>query len=107
MQIDFTYKYSLFFQLWFLLDIGLYAANLLLMASRDGGKEDKPSVVTGAPDRLEIQGPLVDQLRAAAKEASASLGRRVTPQEYALAVLEHALDQARIGRQVSIPYSRE
>jgi hypothetical protein len=91
----------------FLLDIGLGAVNLSLMASRDGGKEDKPSVVAMPPDRLEIQGPLVDQIRAAAKQASASLGRRVTPQEYALAVLAHALEQTRIGRQVSIPYSRE
>ena len=58
-------------------------------------------------DRLEIHGPLADQLRAAAKQASASLGRRVTPHQYALAILKHALNQARIGRQMPIRYSRE
>ena len=91
----------------FLLDIGLRAANLHLMEARRGGKQDKPPVVAVAPDRLEIDGSLADQLRAAAKRASASLGRRVTPQAYALAVLKHALDQARLGRQVPIPHSRE
>jgi hypothetical protein len=91
----------------FLLDIGRCTANLPLMESSHVGKEDKPSGVAVPADRLEIHKALAEQLRAAAKQASASLGRRVTPQEYALAVLEHALDQARIGRQVPIPYSRE
>ena len=57
----------------FLLDIGPCAANLPLMALREGGKEDKPSVAAGAPDRLKIQGPLVTQRRAAAKQALVSL----------------------------------
>ena len=77
------------------------------MEAKGAGKGGQPPAATAALDRLEIRGPLIDRLRVAAKQASARLGRRVTPQQYALAVLAHALEQARLGRQVPIPYSRE
>ena len=62
-------------------------ANLRSLESRRMGKGDKAPVVAVAPDRLEIKGALAERLRAAAKQATARLGRRVTPQQYALAVL--------------------
>jgi hypothetical protein len=58
-----------------------------LRALREGGKQDKPSAVAGAPGRLEIQGT----------PCQPAPGRRVTPQRYALTLLAHALDQARLG----------
>jgi hypothetical protein len=104
---DFYRKYFFYVRYEILLDTGRCAANLRLMASRRIPKGGQPSAVAVAPDRLEIHGPLAAQLRAAAKQLSATLGRRVTPQQYASAVLKHALTQACIGHQVPIPYLRE